>query len=64
MYKDAIFGFFIGVGSLAMLLYCIPQSTHNRYITIHKKITQCEATIPRNQHCELIAVPKLTEVNK
>ena len=52
-----IFGIFFGVWAVIILLFSIPNSSINR---LDKLINECEATLPRNQQCVLVALPKDT----
>lgn len=48
-------GIFIGAMGLATLYNYSEQSFYNVY---HKEIEKCEANLPRNQECMIIAIPK------
>jgi len=56
---DWLWGFAVGVMCMLLLSWFSPL---NGEVKAHKSaVTQCEAELPRNQHCELIAVPVTSE---
>ena len=53
--NNIFIGFVIGILFAAFLFIVIPGSVVQQY---HEAIDKCEATLPRNQHCKIIAIPK------
>jgi hypothetical protein len=49
-------GFIIGVLSIMGLVILFPDPV---FKDVDEKIAQCEASLLRNQVCELVAVPKI-----
>ena len=53
--KDTACAFFIGMGVFALIAAFMPGSIVKKY---HEVIDACEAELPRNMECEIVAVPK------
>lgn len=53
-----IFGMFAGAILLTVLVSESPTSYHN---IVTKAISECEKSLPRDQHCKIIAVPQEKE---
>jgi hypothetical protein len=52
------FGFCVGLAVTVIAIWLATEPLQNVYISNTKKIIQCQETLPRNQTCELVAVPK------
>lgn len=58
---SVLLGILIGLVGLATLTNYSQQSFYNIY---HKAIETCEANLPRNQECVIIAIPKPAKDSK
>ena len=52
--SELVAGIFIGALSIVVILSQIPDSKMNR---INETIKSCEASLPRDQHCVIVALP-------
>ena len=56
---DWLWGFAVGAMCVLLLFWFSPLNDEVKASKV--AVTQCEAELPRNQHCEFIAVPVTTE---
>lgn len=54
MIKEMSLGFAVGVIFLMVIIKFLPDSKIEKY---NSAIEQCEKTLPRNEHCVIVAVP-------
>lgn len=53
------FAFGVSALLLTIKIFVAKETNH-----MHQLISECEQTLPRNQHCELIAIPKEMNINR
>jgi allophanate hydrolase subunit 1 len=47
-------GMWLGIALMATIEHLVPTSHRN---TLKNAMTECEKSLPRDQHCKIIAVP-------